>query len=316
MTAGPGGGAFGAFAARWMPRVEAAIDRLLPPAGTPPARLHEAMRYALFPGGKRLRPLLTLLGCQAVGGDGARVLGAAAAIECLHTYSLVHDDLPCMDDDELRRGRPTCHTVYGEATALLVGDALLTLAFEGVAPCGAAAVLRLARAAGSLGMVGGQMGDLEAGGGGGERSLQRVEWIHDRKTGALITAALVIGALAGGDAGEASLPAAVLEGLERYGDRLGRAFQIADDCLDLTGTAAELGKSPRSDVAHDKLTWPAVVGLEQSLAMARRLADEAAATAADLAAAATRWRPGQAAELDAARQVLQDVASVAVARRK
>jgi geranylgeranyl diphosphate synthase, type II len=310
---GPGRG-FPAFQQRWLPRLEAALDRLLPAAATPPTVLHEAMRYAMFPGGKRLRPLLGLLGCAATGGDLERALLPAAAIECLHTYSLVHDDLPCMDDDELRRGRPTCHVRYGEATALLVGDALLTVAFEGTAHGGALAVLALARAAGSLGMVGGQMADLEAGQGRGERNLDRVAFIHDRKTGALITASLLVGALAGA-AGGPPLSEALLALLRQFGDRLGRAFQIADDCLDLTSTAAELGKNPLADVAHDKLTWPAVVGLEPSLATAQSLAAEAAAMAPELVAMAAHFRGVAPAELDEARHLLQDVAAVAVNRR-
>lgn len=310
---GPGAG-FPAFRQRWLDRIERALDQLLPAAETPPTVLHEAMRYAMFPGGKRLRPLLGLVGCAATGGDLERALLPSAAIECLHTYSLVHDDLPCMDDDALRRGRPTCHVRYGEATALLVGDALLTVAFEGAAHGGAAAVLALARAAGSVGMVGGQMADLEAEQGRGERTLERVAFIHDRKTGALITASLLVGALAGADGGPA-LPGALLEQLHQFGDRLGRAFQIADDCLDLTSTAAELGKNPLADVAHDKLTWPAVVGLEPSLATAQSLAAEAAAMAPDLVAAAARFRGVAPAELDGARYLLQDVAAAAVNRR-
>ncbi|MFY9345236.1 MAG: polyprenyl synthetase family protein, partial [Planctomycetota bacterium] len=153
------GGAFAAFVANQAAAVERELQALLPAATEPPAKLHEAMHYALFPGGKRLRPMLCLLACRATGGESERALRAAAAIECLHTYSLVHDDLPCMDDDDLRRGRPTCHKVFGEALALLAGDALLTLAFEGVAAAGGPAVAALARGAGSLGMVGGQVED-------------------------------------------------------------------------------------------------------------------------------------------------------------
>ena len=306
---------FRAWAASWLPRVEDALDRLLPQASQAPTALHEAMRYAMFPGGKRLRPMLALLGCQATGGDAARALVPAAAIECLHTYSLVHDDLPCMDDDDLRRGRATCHKVYGEATALLVGDALLTLAFEGVAQGGGQAVACLARAAGSLGMVGGQMADLEAEGAGGERTLERVAWIHDRKTGALITASLVVGALAGTPPEDGALPHDLLDQLVAYGDRVGRAFQIADDCLDLTGAAADLGKNPGADLALQKLTWPAVAGLETSLATARALAQEASALAPGIVSRAARWRPRPDAELDAAVGLLQDVAQYTIARR-
>jgi geranylgeranyl diphosphate synthase type II len=309
----PDDGTFLGFARKWTPAVDDALRALLPAANVAPGSLHEAMHYALFPGGKRLRPLLALLGNAATGGDPQRVLRAAASIECLHTYSLVHDDLPCMDDDDLRRGRPTCHKVYGEALALLAGDALLTLAMEGAADAGAAAVVELARAAGSLGMVGGQVEDLAGEGDRRRHTLDRVAWIHDHKTGALITASLLVGALGG--AAEEPLPAEVAAPLRAYGDRLGRAFQIADDCLDLTGTAAQLGKNPMADVAHDKLTWPAVVGLDQSLQTARALADEAIALAGTVTAAAAVWRQVPPAALDAARALLQDVALYAEERR-
>ena len=311
MTTAP---SFAAFHARWAAPVEQALRELLPPAATAPARLHEAMHYALFPGGKRLRPMLALLGCEAVGGDPRAALHAAAAIECLHTYSLVHDDLPCMDDDDLRRGRPTCHKVFGEALALLAGDALLTVAFEGAASAGGAAVAALARGAGSLGMVGGQVEDLAAEGDPAGHTLARLQWIHDHKTGALITASLLVGAHAA--AGHAGAPAAVTEPLARYGDLLGRAFQIADDCLDLTGTAAELGKNPLADVALGKLTWPALVGLEPSLAAARATAATARAIAVEVGRAAAAWRGSGAAALDAAVGLLQDVADYAVERRR
>ncbi|MCA8949981.1 MAG: polyprenyl synthetase family protein, partial [Planctomycetes bacterium] len=244
---------FEQFASEWLPAVERELEALLPDSEQVPAGLHAAMRHAMFPGGKRLRPLLALLGAEAVAGEPAVALRAAAGLECLHTYSLVHDDLPCMDDDALRRGRPTCHVVFGEAMALLAGDALLTLAFEAVSTAGGAAVAELARAAGSRGMVGGQVEDLAATGGSGDggHTLARLEWIHDHKTGALIVAAVLVGAHAA--AAGAAVPAAVLEPLRGYGERLGRAFQIADDCLDLTGSAAELGKNPLADVARDKL---------------------------------------------------------------
>ncbi|MCB9877052.1 MAG: polyprenyl synthetase family protein [Planctomycetes bacterium] len=275
------------------------------------------MHYAMFPGGKRLRPMLVLLGCMSTGGDPARVLRPAAALECLHTYSLVHDDLPCMDDDDLRRGRPTCHKVYGEATALLAGDALLTLAFEGAAAGGGAAAIALARAAGSLGMVGGQVEDLAAEGETHGHTLERVQWIHDHKTGALITGALVVGAHAGAAAAghPEGAPDDVIAPLIAFGDRLGRAFQIADDCLDLTGSAQELGKNPGADVALGKLTWPALVGLERSLATAHSLAGEAAALAVEVVAAAARWRGVDRSVLDGAARLLQDVASYTVERR-
>ena len=302
------------FQSHYGPRIEHALDQLLPPAEEAPLNLHAAMRYALFPGGKRLRPVLALVGCAAAGSDPARALVAAAGIECMHTYSLVHDDLPCMDDDALRRGRPTCHMVYGEATALLVGDALLTLAFEAAATAGVMAVRELAVAAGSRGMVGGQMADLEAEGKPRTGGLEQVQWIHDRKTGALITGSLFVGASAALGVGE-ELPRGFAEKLRRYGDCLGRAFQIADDCLDLTGTAQELGKNPNADLDHDKLTWPSVVGLERSLAMARELAEEAASLAPQIVHAAQEWRGAHSHALDGIDALLQDLAFAAVERR-
>jgi geranylgeranyl diphosphate synthase, type II len=263
--------------------------------------------------------MLTLMGCLATGGALSLALRPAAALECLHTYSLVHDDLPCMDDDDLRRGRATCHKVYGDALALLAGDALLTLAFEGVSAAGGAAVHALAKASGSVGMVGGQVEDLAAEGEANRHSIERLAWIHDHKTGALITASLLVGAHAGASqelgGGSTGVPVEVLELLRTYGDRLGRAFQIADDCLDMTATAAELGKNPGVDVAHGKLTWPALVGLEGSLKTARALAEEAASVAEQVVSAAAAWRGVARSSLDGAVQVLQDVAFYTVERR-
>lgn len=323
MTARPGAGAFGAFVREHQGAVEAALLELLPAPTAAPARLHEAMHYAMFPGGKRLRPMLALIGCAATGGRLADALRPAAALECLHTYSLVHDDLPCMDDDDLRRGRATCHKVFGEPLALLAGDALLTLAFDGCAAAGGRAVQALARAAGSVGMVGGQVEDLAAegslkGGPGEARAaagsdLERLRWIHDHKTGALITASLVVGAHAG--AGPGGAPAEIVQLLTEYGDRIGRAFQIADDCLDVTGSAEELGKNPGADVALGKLTWPALLGLEESLGAARALAEEAAGLAGDLVSAAAAWRAVAPSTLDETALLLQDVAFYAIERR-
>ncbi|MFN3239883.1 MAG: polyprenyl synthetase family protein [Planctomycetota bacterium] len=338
-------GAFRSFVGEHQQAVEAALRDLLPDPSAQPTRLHEAMHYAMFPGGKRLRPMLTLLGCVATGGRLEQALRPAAALECLHTYSLVHDDLPCMDDDDLRRGRATCHKVYGESLALLAGDALLTLAFEGVAAAGGPAVAALARASGSVGMVGGQVEDLaaegalgDAGGalgdaavaplglgaapgrsrpsaqdGGPGQTLERLRWIHDHKTGALITASLVVGAHAG--AGPDAVPAELLQLLTGYGDRLGRAFQIADDCLDVTGSAEELGKNPGADVALGKLTWPALLGLDQSLQAAGELAQEAAGLASEVVSAAASWRGVGRSSLDEAALLLQDVAFYTVERR-
>jgi geranylgeranyl pyrophosphate synthase len=308
---------FASFLARWAGPVETALEDLLPPASAAPVALHAAMRHAMFPGGKRLRPMLALLGAAATGGEPRAALRAAAGLECLHTYSLIHDDLPCMDDDALRRGRPTCHVVFGEAMALLAGDALQALAFAAAASGGEAAVAALAHAAGSRGMVGGQVEDLAAEGAAeqerGGHTIARLEWIHDHKTGALITAALLVGAHAGSH--PEPVPAAVVATLERYGARLGRAFQIADDCLDLTGSAQELGKNPLADVAHGKLTWPALMGLEASLAMAYSLAAEAGDQAQILAEQVASWRGLPRARLDEAVRLLQDVASFAVERR-
>jgi geranylgeranyl diphosphate synthase, type II len=291
--------AFTKFVAAWGPRVEATLEAVSPGADSPPMRLHEAMRYVLFPGGKRLRPMLALIGCEVTGGDPERALPAAAAIELLHSYSLVHDDLPCMDDDDLRRGRPTCHKVYGEALAVLVGDALLTLAFEVVADGGTAAVQTLARAAGSVGMVGGQVADLESEGTALDEA--RVAWIHDHKTAALIRASLLVGAHAGG--GDLT----TLSELAAYGDLVGRAFQIADDCLDLTGTEKNLGKRPGQDLAASKLTYPAVMGLSASRDTAQALVHQAE----QLALAICSWAPQP---LESARRLLCDAARFTVSR--
>ena len=300
---------FAAFAAHWQPQIERALQALLPEPSEEPRRLHEAMRYSMFPGGKRLRPLLALLAAEVTGGSPARALVPAAGLECLHTYSLIHDDLPCMDDDALRRGRATCHVRFDEATAVLAGDALQALAFEAVAQGGGEAVAVFARAAGSRGMAGGQQGDMDAQGWlaahpaqGAGRDL--VEWIHDHKTGALILAALEVGLLAGGGAPAAREP------LRAFGQRIGRAFQIADDCLDLTSSAALLGKGTGQDRAAAKLTYPAVLGLEASQAEARRLVEEAIALAPALVRAA-----GAHSALDARISLLQDVASFTVGRK-
>ncbi len=275
------GSPFAAFAAAQQPHIEAALQSMLPAADAVPAQLHEAMRYVMFPGGKRLRPLLALLGCRVTGGALQRALRPAAALECAHTYSLVHDDLPCMDDDPLRRGRPTCHVVYGEAMAVLVGDALQALALEVAAEAGGPAVRAFARALGSLGMVGGQVMDLAAEGApAAKQTVDSVAAIHDRKTGALIAASLEVGALAG--SGPGCTPEA-LAALRRYGELLGRAFQVADDCLDLTGTAEEIGKQPGQDVAAGKLTYPALIGLPASRELLHALASEAAALAGEIA---------------------------------
>ena len=294
---------FTTFAAQWAPRVEATLEDLLPAGDEPPIELHRAMRHAMFPGGKRLRPLCALVAAEVTGGDPERALRSAAALELVHTYSLVHDDLPCMDDDALRRGRPTCHVVFGEAIALLAGDALLTLAFEAVAAGGPEAVRALARAAGSQGMVGGQCGDLAAETAAAPIGLEALQWIHDRKTGALLTAAFEVGVFAGGG-DRTGLPE-----LRSYGHELGRAFQVIDDCLDVTATAAELGKATGKDAARGKATYPGLLGLAASQQIARDLV--ASAVARVQAICGTAGTDG----LDSRTGLLEDLALRIVARK-
>jgi len=254
--------------------VEEALDRFLPTAETPPRRLHEAMRHSVFSGGKRLRPILALLACEVSGGVREVAMAPACATELVHTYSLIHDDLPSMDDDELRRGRPTCHVAFDEATAILAGDALLTLAFElavheGSIPAElrARTVTVLAQANGSGGMVGGQAADMS--GEGQDATEELVNFIHRRKTAMPIEAAVRIGALAAG-ASEG-----VTAALTSYGRSIGLAFQIADDLLDLTGTAEEMGKAVGKDADAGKITYPAAVGVERARRRAAELIEEA-----------------------------------------
>lgn len=279
-----GGDAFREYLAALLPRVETELDRLLPPAATPPATLHEAMRYAVFAGGKRLRPALVALGARAAGGDEDAVLAAGAALELIHTYSLVHDDLPALDDDDLRRGRPTVHKRYDEATAILVGDALLTLGLAALAsePAGIAADRRRAAVAlvgvavGSTGMIGGQVEDLAAERAWPDDPARALARIHRGKTAALIAAACELGALlAGADA-------ALRTHLAGLGERLGLMFQIADDMLDQVGTTVSLGKTVGKDARAHKLTYPALHGLDESRAELDRLRREAAGVAASL----------------------------------
>jgi geranylgeranyl diphosphate synthase, type II len=239
-----------------------------------PDRLFEAMRYSLLAGGKRLRPKLVLLACEACGGSTDDALPAACAIEMVHTYSLIHDDLPAMDDDRLRRGRPTCHVQFDEATAILAGDALLTLAFELLAreihpgELAAACCAELASAAGLGGMVGGQMADLQAEH-GGVTSVQQLEAIHRRKTGRLLSAALGLGARIAGAS------SAFRTALETYGKCIGLAFQITDDLLDVVGDRVKMGKDVRKDSDHGKLTYPALLGADESRRKARELIEDA-----------------------------------------
>lgn len=239
-----------------------------------PPRLQESMAYSLLAGGKRLRPVLVLLACEACGGDPAAALPAACALEMVHTYSLIHDDLPAMDNDDLRRGRPTNHVVYGEALAILAGDALLTLAFEVIArdiqppALAAACCLDLASASGRCGMVGGQVVDIEA-----EhrpvRDVVELEGIHRRKTGRLLCSALTLGGRIAGASPEQ------MANLEIYGKCVGLAFQITDDLLDVSSTPEKMGKHVQKDATLGKLTYPALLGLEESRRRADALVEEA-----------------------------------------
>jgi len=247
------------------------IDRL---GSDCPDRLREAMAYSLLAGGKRLRPLLTLLACEAAGGNPQAALPAACAVEMIHTYSLIHDDLPAMDDDSLRRGRPTCHIQFGEAIAILAGDALLTLAFEVLArdvhppQVAAACCADLAAAAGATGMVAGQTADFEAEG-TGVAGIEQLQAIHLRKTGRLLRSALTMGGRIAGASPEA------LTSLAQYGDKVGLAFQIADDLLDIVGEQEKMGKGVRKDANLGKLTYPFLLGMQESRKRARLLIDEA-----------------------------------------
>jgi geranylgeranyl diphosphate synthase type II len=284
---------------------DAALERLLPAATTEPHSIHRAMRHSTFAGGKRLRPILCMEAARMVAGtlpDGAADVGAA--IEMLHTYSLIHDDLPALDNDDLRRGQPTCHVAFGEATAILAGDALQTLAFQTIAhlPAPAATTVAILREVaiavgtgvgadlpGSLppGMIGGQVMDMESG--GNKPTAELVERIHRAKTGALITVSIVGGGLLG--LGAASSPrhnaGDTITRLRTFGQKAGLAFQIVDDILDMTQTSEELGKTAGKDTATDKATWPAVFGIEQSRHDAAELIADAFAALEPFGDAAT-----------------------------
>lgn len=259
--------------------IDEELDQYLPQHGQAPERLREAMRYSVFAGGKRLRPILTMAAAEAMGKGKELVLPAACALEFIHTYSLIHDDLPAMDDDDLRRGKPTCHRVYGEATAILAGDALLTLAFAVISKnrmiarisgdTVAEVVQIIADGAGAAGMVGGQIADLEAE--GQPADAETMLYIHSRKTGALFQAALGAGALlAGADK-------SALSAFKRFGEQFGLAFQITDDILDVEGDTELIGKPAGSDEKNAKATYPSIYGLEQSY----RMAEESVAQAVD-----------------------------------
>lgn len=250
--------------------VEAALERYLPPKDAPPATIHEAMRYSVFAGGKRLRPILVIAGAEAVGGAMEPVLPSACAFELIHTYSLIHDDLPAMDDDDYRRGRLTNHKVFGEAIAILAGDALLTLAFALLAEHATLEVIReVAVAAGTFGMIGGQVVDIQSE--GKSVDAEMLEYIHRHKTAALIRCSLRSGALLAG-----ASPSA-LEAIGEAGAHLGLAFQIVDDILDVEGSLEALGKTAGSDQRKKKVTYPEHFGLEASRLKAKSLIEEAKA---------------------------------------
>jgi geranylgeranyl diphosphate synthase type II len=269
--------------------VDRALNRFLPAASVAPATLHKAMRYSLFAGGKRLRPILCLAAAEACGGRTSAALPPACAVECIHTYSLIHDDLPSMDNDDLRRGRATCHKVFGEGIAILAGDALLTIAFEIAAQARETRRYRLreilreiATAAGSQKLIAGQVADLEAEG----RRINRAQlrYIHENKTAALLTASVRLGAMA------ANASVKEIAAITAFGRALGLAFQVIDDILDVTQTSAKLGKSAGKDVAAQKATYPAVIGLEKSRAEANRLTRRADAALANFGRSADRLR--------------------------
>ncbi len=265
-----------AYLDRWAKCVEEELDRLVPESSEPP-EIFEIMRYSLFAGGKRLRPVLCVAGCEAVGGNPDFILPAACALECIHSYSLIHDDLPAMDDDDLRRGMPTSHKVYGEAAAILAGDGLQALAFElmanekmseKISPGRHVKAIRMvADAAGATGMVGGQLLDIRAD--GRVNDVAHLEEIHRRKTGALLRVSVCLGGLLGGG------DEAQLEALHLYGEKIGLAFQIVDDILDVEGDEDLMGKPTGSDEGLNKATYPALYGMETSKQLARSTCEAA-----------------------------------------
>ena len=249
--------------------VDQLLDEYLPSENSYPDILHQAMRYSVLAGGKRIRPILAMTAYEAFGGGDKNIINpAACSLELVHTYSLIHDDLPCMDDDNLRRGIPTLHKKYNEAVAVLAGDALHDLAFELIARSGSAQVVsELALAIGTFGMLGGQMADVEAE--GKKNSIEQIEFIHKHKTGALIRASVRIGAIL------ANVDRTTLESLGSYGEKIGLAFQIIDDILDIEGDEEKLGKIVGSDCKNDKATYPGTVGMELARRVGDRLIDEA-----------------------------------------
>jgi geranylgeranyl diphosphate synthase, type II len=254
--------------------VENALQAYLPKSSIKPKTIHKAMRYSVFAGGKRLRPILCLAAGECCGGETSEALPLACAVECIHTYSLIHDDLPCMDDDDLRRGMPTSHKVFGEAIAVLAGDALLTFAFELAAQVPGwprhplkDIIRELAVASGSRNLIAGQVVDLES---EGKRvSLPLLKFIHESKTAALLRATIRLGAMS------ANATPARLESLSEFGMSLGLAFQVIDDILDVTQSSETLGKSAGKDLVAEKATYPSVIGLDESRKVAKRLTEEA-----------------------------------------
>lgn len=254
--------------------VEQALNKALPKASARPATIHKAMRHSIFAGGKRLRPVLTIAAAEACGGNESDAMPPAIAVECLHTYTLVHDDLPCMDDDDFRRGHPTCHKVYGEGIAVLAGDALQSIAFEiiaGTQPTkrynAADYVKELAITGGSQKLIGGQVADIE--GEGADLNRAQLKYIHLNKTSALLKSSIRFGGMS------ANATPAQLEALSTFGESLGLAFQVIDDILDVTQTTEKLGKSAGKDEAVGKATYPAIIGLDASRKEAARLTKKA-----------------------------------------
>lgn len=250
--------------------IEKALNGYLPSPKKRPVPLHQAIRYSVFTGGKRLRPILAIASFELVGGRGNAILPAACALELIHTYSLIHDDLPCMDDDDLRRGKPALHKVFGDGMAVLTGDALHALAFELLSKTkNPKLTSEIAREIGTYGMVGGQAADLQAE--GKKVTISQVNFIHSHKTGALMKASVRAGAILGRARGKE------LEALTGYGEKFGLAFQIIDDILDATGKAEKLGKKTKADQSKGKATYPKILGVEKSKKIARKLLEEAKA---------------------------------------
>src|SRR5665213_1815428 len=268
--------------------VDSALNKFLPPPATKPATIHRAMRYSIFAGGKRMRPALCLASAEACGGEIAPALPLACAVECIHTYSLIHDDLPAMDNDDFRRGKPTNHKVFGEGIAVLAGDALLTQAFEIAAQCKGwpryshqDVVLELARAAGSLQLIAGQVADLE--GEGKKTSTSQLKYIHERKTSALLCCSVRLGGMS------ANCTPAQLRALTDLGQHVGLAFQVIDDILDVTQTSEQLGKTAGKDTKAQKATYPSIVGLEKSRKIATELTNRAFAALKIFKGEARAW---------------------------